>query len=52
MANEQHDWLTAEYPELRDGPPWVMAEMIDAQPSLVEPILGARGKSWMHFGPR
>jgi fructoselysine-6-P-deglycase FrlB-like protein len=44
MANEQHDWLTDEYPELRAGPPWVMAEMIDAQPSLVEPILGAKGE--------
>jgi glucosamine--fructose-6-phosphate aminotransferase (isomerizing) len=44
MANEQHDWLTDEYPELRDGPPWVMAEMIDAQPGLVGPILGAKGE--------
>jgi fructoselysine-6-P-deglycase FrlB-like protein len=29
---------TDEFPELRDGPPWVMQEMIERQPELVEPI--------------
>jgi glucosamine--fructose-6-phosphate aminotransferase (isomerizing) len=33
------DWHTDEFPELRDGPPWVMQEMIAAQPELVEKIL-------------
>jgi glucosamine--fructose-6-phosphate aminotransferase (isomerizing) len=32
-------WHTDDFPELRDGPPWVMQEMIDAQPELAEPIL-------------
>ncbi len=29
-------------PELRDGPPWAMEEMILAEPDLVEPILASR----------
>lgn len=37
-------WHTSDYPELRSGPPWVMEEMILAQPGLVEPILGAAGE--------
>jgi glutamine---fructose-6-phosphate transaminase (isomerizing) len=32
-------WLTAAYPELRAGRPWVMEEMIAAGPGLVAPIL-------------
>ncbi|HEY1331332.1 MAG TPA: hypothetical protein VGH10_07660 [Actinomycetota bacterium] len=32
------DWHTDEFPELRDGPPWVMQEMIEAEPSLAAPI--------------
>ena len=36
-------WHTADFPELRHAPPWVMEEMILAQPSLVESILGADG---------
>jgi glucosamine--fructose-6-phosphate aminotransferase (isomerizing) len=43
MSDNSRDWHTRDYPELRDQPPWVMEEMILAQPSLVEPILGARG---------
>ncbi len=39
MSETQRDWYTSDYPELRDGPPWVMEEMILAQPDLVEPIL-------------
>src|SRR5918911_3023400 len=31
----------SEEPELRDGPPWAMEEMIEAEPGLVEPVLGA-----------
>ena len=43
MTNTRPDWLTADYPELRDGPPWVMEKMIFAQPRLVEPVLRADG---------
>lgn len=32
-------WHTADFPELRSGPPWVMEEMIAAQPALAEPLL-------------
>ena len=39
MSEAQRDWYTSDYPELRDGPPWVMEEMILAQPNLVEAIL-------------
>ena len=35
------DWHTDEYPELREGPPWVMQEMIVVQPRLVQEILGS-----------
>jgi glutamine---fructose-6-phosphate transaminase (isomerizing) len=35
------DWHTDAYPELRDGPPWVMEEMVAAQPGLPEPLLGS-----------
>jgi glutamine---fructose-6-phosphate transaminase (isomerizing) len=31
----------SEEPELRDGPPWAMQEMIEAEPGLVEPVLGS-----------
>ena len=41
MAHDGRDWLTADFPELRDAPPWVMEEMIVAQPRLAAPILGA-----------
>ncbi|HLY50108.1 MAG TPA: SIS domain-containing protein [Solirubrobacteraceae bacterium] len=33
------DWHTDDFPELRSGPPWVMHEMIAAQPGLVEGLL-------------
>jgi glutamine---fructose-6-phosphate transaminase (isomerizing) len=32
-------WHTDAYPELRPGPPWVMQEMIAAQPALAERML-------------
>jgi glucosamine--fructose-6-phosphate aminotransferase (isomerizing) len=33
----------SDEPELRPGPPWAMEEMIEAEPGLVEPILGLDG---------
>jgi len=36
------DWHTPEFPELRDGPPWVMQEMMAAQSGLAEAVLGAQ----------
>src|SRR3954453_15147547 len=33
----------SEMPELRDGPPWAMEEMILAEPALVAPILASPG---------
>jgi glutamine---fructose-6-phosphate transaminase (isomerizing) len=41
MTPDDRDWLTDDFPELRDAPPWVMEEMIFAQPQLAAPILGA-----------
>lgn len=35
------DWLTEGYPELRAAPPWVMQEMIESQPDLLEQIATA-----------
>jgi glutamine---fructose-6-phosphate transaminase (isomerizing) len=35
------NWYTDEYPELRDGPPWVMEEMTAAQPELPAAMLRA-----------
>ena len=35
------DWHTADFPELRSGPPWVMQEMMARQPELAAAILGA-----------
>ena len=34
------DWHDESYPELREAPPWVMQEMIEAAPTLA-PILGS-----------
>ena len=31
----------SDMPELREGPPWAMEEMINAQPGLIEPILNS-----------
>ena len=33
------DWHTDEYPELRPGPPWVIEEMVAAQPALAREML-------------
>ncbi len=34
-----NDWYdSAVYPQLRDGPPWVMQDMIESQPELLEQI--------------
>jgi glutamine---fructose-6-phosphate transaminase (isomerizing) len=35
------DWHTDEFPALRPGPPWVMQEMIEAEPALVKTLLSA-----------
>ncbi|MGH3156972.1 MAG: SIS domain-containing protein [Streptosporangiaceae bacterium] len=35
------DWHSDAFPELRSGPPWVMQEMISAQPVLVEELLSS-----------
>jgi glutamine---fructose-6-phosphate transaminase (isomerizing) len=37
--SDDRSWHTDAYPELRPGPPWVMQEMIAAQPGLVEALL-------------
>ena len=37
MTNQE--WYTDAFPELRPGPPWVMQEMIAAQPALAEALL-------------
>ena len=34
-------WHSDAYPELRSSPPWVMQEMIAAQPALAEQMLGS-----------
>jgi glutamine---fructose-6-phosphate transaminase (isomerizing) len=36
---DNRDWHTDAFPELRPGPPWVMQDMIAAQPGLVEALL-------------
>jgi glucosamine--fructose-6-phosphate aminotransferase (isomerizing) len=35
---ERPSWHTDDFPELRSAPPWVMQEMIEAQPELLEAI--------------
>ncbi|HYW28873.1 MAG TPA: SIS domain-containing protein [Gaiellales bacterium] len=35
---ERPAWHTDDFPELRSAPPWVMREMIEAQPEVVESI--------------
>jgi fructoselysine-6-P-deglycase FrlB-like protein len=42
--NADTSWHTADYPELRPRPPWVMQEMIAAQPALAEEILNGPSK--------
>ncbi len=41
MTSDDRAWLTDDFPEMRDAPPWVMEEMIFAQSQLAAPILGA-----------
>jgi len=41
MTLTDTSWHDPTFPELRDGPPWLMAEMIAATPELARPILGA-----------
>src|SRR3954454_18054585 len=40
MAADDRSWLTPDYPELRDGPPWVMHDMVLAERDLPETIAG------------
>lgn len=40
-ARPRPAWLTEAYPELRESPPWVMEEMIAAEPALVDSILSS-----------
>ena len=42
--SDDRSWLTEDYPELRDEPPWVMEEMIRAERDLPAEILGGVGK--------
>ena len=43
MSAEDRSWHTADFPELRAGPPWVMDEMVKAQTGLAEALAGAPG---------
>jgi glutamine---fructose-6-phosphate transaminase (isomerizing) len=43
--NADTSWHTADYPELRSRPPWVMREMIAAQPALAEEMLTSPSKA-------
>ena len=40
---DDRSWLTDDYPELRDGPPWVMEEMILEERDLPAGILDGAG---------
>src|SRR5215468_9337322 len=42
-ATDDRSWLTADYPELRDGPPWVMQEMVEAERELPAGVAAAPG---------
>ena len=41
MSSDDRSWHRPGFPELRDGPPWVMEEMILAQSGLADAILEA-----------
>ena len=43
MSNDESSWHGPNHPELRSGPPWVMEDMIAAQPGLPERIAAADG---------
>jgi glucosamine--fructose-6-phosphate aminotransferase (isomerizing) len=43
MSSDDRSWHTAAHPELREGPPWVMQEMIEAEPGLAGPLAQAPG---------
>jgi glucosamine 6-phosphate synthetase-like amidotransferase/phosphosugar isomerase protein len=44
-------WHTEDHPELRAGPPWVMAEMIAAEPALVAELLATGTAAAEAAGP-
>jgi glutamine---fructose-6-phosphate transaminase (isomerizing) len=39
--SDDRSWYTDDYPELRDGPPWVTEEMILSEPALPAAIVGS-----------
>ena len=43
MSSDDRSWHTSSHPELRAGPPWVMQEMIEAQPGIAAVIADASG---------
>ena len=43
MSGDDRSWYGDGYPELRDGPPWVMEDMILAEPGLAPAIASAPG---------
>src|SRR3954447_16022640 len=43
MTAEDRSWHTADYPELREGPPWVMHDMVLAERDLPAGIVGLPG---------
>src|SRR4051812_12078468 len=43
MTVEDRSWHTADYPELRDGPPWVMHDMVLAEHDLAAGIVNLGG---------
>jgi glucosamine--fructose-6-phosphate aminotransferase (isomerizing) len=50
VTRDDRSWLTDEYPELRDGPPWVMEEMILAERDLPAAILEGAGEETARVG--
>src|SRR3954470_23323989 len=43
MTPDDRSWLTADYPELRDGPPWVMNDMVLAERDLPAGVVDLPG---------
>jgi glutamine---fructose-6-phosphate transaminase (isomerizing) len=43
MSADDRSWHTSNHPEVREGPPWIMHDMIEAQPGLVAAIAEAPG---------
>jgi fructoselysine-6-P-deglycase FrlB-like protein len=43
VSADDRSWHTADFPELRAGPPWVMDEMVKAQVGLPDALAGTPG---------